>query len=159
MYKRIIVPIDNTEVSLLPLQHAAELAKDQGAELRVLHAVITAPWGLGEEYSVHGPEVRASIIKAGEKVLAQAVARVRKVHDKVDTKLLEVASLDERLPSLILTEANDWGADLIVMGSHVRRGLKHLLMGSVAEALMRSASVPVLLVHSKAEASASQGPL
>ena len=52
-----------------------------------------------------------------------------------------------RVADLIVEEANKWGADLIVMGTHGRRGLRHAVLGSDAEAVMQAAKVPVLLVR------------
>ena len=60
---------------------------------------------------------------------------------------LEPKNLPLRIAEQLIKEANDWGADLIIIGTHERRGFNHLLMGSVAESVIRIAQSPVLLVR------------
>jgi nucleotide-binding universal stress UspA family protein len=63
----------------------------------------------------------------------------------VDARLADGDGID--LPAIVAAEARAWGADLVVAGTHGRRGLDRLLLGSVAEGILRRSAVPVLLVH------------
>jgi nucleotide-binding universal stress UspA family protein len=82
----------------------------------------------------------------GRKLLAKAETRVRQRHVKADTVLLE--SLGNRVADLIIKQAKKWRADVVVLGTHGRRGLSRMLMGSDAEMVVREAPIPVLLVRS-----------
>jgi len=83
------------------------------------------------------------------KVLEEATARVRRSDVPYEQKLIE--TLGVRAADEIVREAKQWSADLIVMGTHGRRGLKRLAMGSDAEMVLRRAPVPVLVVRDKPE--------
>jgi nucleotide-binding universal stress UspA family protein len=82
----------------------------------------------------------------GRKLLAKAETKARQRHLKVDTVLLE--SFGHRVADLIVKQAKKWRADVVVLGTHGRRGLSRILMGSDAEMVVREAPVPVLLVRS-----------
>ena len=65
----------------------------------------------------------------------------------VETTLITIDTLKKRIPEVIAEDAETWPADLIVIGTHGRRGLARLFLGSVAEGVARVASKPVLLVR------------
>ncbi len=83
--------------------------------------------------------------KGGEKILTKAEKEVKKHAIKCQTALLE--TMDRPVPDAIIEQARKWRADLIVLGTHGRRGLSRLVMGSAAEGVVRAAHVPVLLVR------------
>ena len=87
---------------------------------------------------------------AGEALLQQARQRVEQQGVPVDTVLIE--NMDARVAQLVVEHAQAWGADLIVLGTHGRRGLARVFMGSDAEQIARTAPVPVLLVRLPAAA-------
>jgi nucleotide-binding universal stress UspA family protein len=68
---------------------------------------------------------------------------------KAETKLIEATPPGARIASMIAAEAKAWPADMIVIGTHGRRGVDHLLMGSVAEGVVRISPVPVLLIRGR----------
>jgi len=84
--------------------------------------------------------------EGGKKLLAGAAARVRKHGIDVEPVLLE--SVGSRVADLIIKQAKKWRADVIVLGTHGRRGLSRVVMGSDAETVLRETPVPVLLVRS-----------
>ena len=145
MYQRILVPIDGSETSARALQEALKLG-DSAAQLRLVN-VVEEVYALDAEgfafidYSVLQQAVRNS----AERTLALAAEKVRQAGKRAETVLLETDG--QRIASVIEGEAQRWQADLIVIGTHGRTGLSRLLLGSVAEGVVRVASVPVLLVR------------
>lgn len=146
MYERILVPIDGSETSSAGLQEAIRLAKLTGSQLRLLHAVDEMPFVMSAEgYSAISADVLALLHEAGEQILQNGRTLVRESGLAVDTVLFD--SLSGRLCDLVAEEARKWHADVIVLGTHGRRGVGRLLMGSDAEQIVRSAPVSVLLVR------------
>jgi nucleotide-binding universal stress UspA family protein len=145
MYLRILVPIDATARSDAVLRHGLRLAREQRAGLRII-LVLESPWLFAYEGV---PQVYADAIdqtwRRANQVLDGAVAEARQAGIEVDAKLIEANG--QRIPDLIAAEAERWPADLIVIGTHGRHGIGHLLFGSVAESVVHATSVPVLLVH------------
>ncbi len=139
---RVLCPVDFSEYSDYALQHALAYAKTFGAELHVVH-VLELPFmptyamaGL-PELSVPTEELEAQVRKHTEEVVQEC----RKSHDKVEgTVRIGSAFLE------IIECAKEIDADLIVMGTHGRTGLTHMLIGSVAEKVVRKAPCPVLTV-------------
>src|SRR6516225_4702441 len=146
MYNRILVAIDGSDTSDLALKEAITLAKGQHSTLRLFHVVdLTTAYS-----SVQAPkmaEYQDALQAEGQKVIADASALVRKEAIQCDSKC--IATFDKHIYDSIAEEAKRWPADLIVIGTHGRRGVRRLLMGSVAEGLARVASKPVLLVRSE----------
>ncbi|HEX7454757.1 MAG TPA: universal stress protein [Gallionella sp.] len=146
MYKRILVPIDGSTTSDRALQEAIKLIDAQPAQLRLVHVVADLQY-LDNEGYVDYMELRKLTRKIGERMLAKAEDIARQADITVDTSLLEANG--ERIARVIDAEAISWTADLIVIGTHGRSGFSHLLFGSVADGVVRGASVPVLLVRSE----------
>ncbi|HEX8011106.1 MAG TPA: universal stress protein [Casimicrobiaceae bacterium] len=151
MFRRILVPIDGSAPSKQGLEEAIALAKDQAARLCLLHVVDELVVTQGFDGTAYVPPgYIEDFIKAlrdeGKKLLAKAEAKVRQRRVKVDTVLLE--ALGHHVADLIVRHAKKWRADVIVLGTHGRRGLTRLVMGSDAELVVRESPVPVLLVRS-----------
>lgn len=148
VFKHILVAVDGSATSALGLQKAIELAKDNSAALRVVHVIdVTSAFAGDSEFPVDIAEFMDAIRKTGEQVLKQAEATVRDSGIKAESKLLEIDQFSQGIADMIAAEADAWRADLIVIGSHGRRGVRRLLLGSVAEGVARIASKPVLLIH------------
>lgn len=146
MYKRILVPVDGSKTSNAALDQAIGLARDQKAELRVVYVIDEAAIVAGSEYGdMLG--VEKAQIEAGHAVLEKAKAKAKALFPDAQTKLLETEKVGQGISEVIVQDAGEWGADLIVAGTHGRTGLRHLLMGSVAEGIVRISKVPVLLVR------------
>lgn len=146
MYKRILVPIDGSSTSERALQEAIKLIDAQPAQLRLVHVVDDLQF-LDTEGYVDYAELREMTRKIGARSLAKAEEIAKQADITVETSLLEAHG--ERIARVIDAEADSWSADLIVIGTHGRSGFNHLLFGSVAEGVVRGASVPVLLVRSE----------
>ncbi len=147
MYTQILVGVDDSEASLRGLDEAIRLAKATGGKLLLVHVVNEM---IGADIVAYDKVIEA-LRQGGAKLLEQAVARVRQADVECDRKLID--AFGERPADLIVREAKAWPADLIVLGTHGRRGLKRLALGSDAELVLRMSPVPVLLVRNQPEAS------
>ena len=148
MYDRILVAIDESETSDLAFQEAIKLAKDQNAVLRVLHVIDISPAYMTVETPYSFVEYQKALQEMGGKLLANRVAKARGARVKVDSKLIAIEMYGGRIYDVIEEQAKKWPADLIVIGTHGRRGARRLMLGSVAEGLIRVATKPVLLIRS-----------
>lgn len=148
MYQRILVPVDGSSTSDAALHEAIELVRDQQAGLRIVHVIeeVVPMWDV-EWLNIN--EIRQALREAGQRMLAKAEAVAREAGITAETRLIEAKSPGARIASMIAEEAEKWPADLIVIGTHGRRGVDHLLMGSVAEGVVRISPVPVLLIRGR----------
>ncbi len=145
MYKRILVAVDGSDTSNLALAEATKLAKGQRTTLRLIHVVDEAPYMADMPFLMGNFE--KEMRQAGRKVLADAAARAKRMRIKFDTKLAVINNPRQHVGDLINNEAKRWRADLIVIGTHGRRGFSRLTLGSVAEAVIRLAAKPILVIH------------
>jgi len=148
--KKVLVPIDFSKCSTHAARKAVELVKSFGAQVDLLHVLelphyvipdvmVTVP---GEEKKSLTEFAHGEAAKDIEKLLAElADSGV-----KVNTRLKSGYPREE-----ILAAAEEGEYDLVVMGTHGRRGLSHLFLGSVAEQVVRRASCPVLTIRSPEE--------
>jgi universal stress protein A len=142
-YKTILVAVDFSEVSAAALRTAQDLARRLGAQLKVVHVVQPQPVPLPLEGSaIYMDEVQTWQIEEAEKNLAKFVAEHCPPGTVTITKVRSGVAATE-----ISQAAVDHDAAMIVLGTHGRTGLKHLLMGSIAESVLRVAPVPVLCVR------------
>lgn len=149
MYKRIAVAIDGSKTSDAALGEAVKLARETGAALLLLHVCEEMPvmWEPDGMSVIPMEDIRNAILGAGKVLLEKHREQLAGQGVAVETSLVE--TYDGRVGSVISGEARKWNADLLVVGTHGRTGIDHLLMGSVAEGVSRTASMPVLLVHAK----------
>jgi nucleotide-binding universal stress UspA family protein len=149
-FKQIICPVDFSESSVRALACAAAIARWYDAQLTVLHVVPT----------FESKQVRAEIVEPIHLVTPMPRDQVL---DEM-SRFLNLATLSPRANALaetgdpqatIIDQALSTRADLIVMGTHGRRGFKRLVLGSVAEAVLREAPCPVLTVPPHAPAGVS----
>jgi nucleotide-binding universal stress UspA family protein len=152
MYKRILVPIDGSETSTCALDTALKLAHEHDAQLKPLYVVDVPP------LMYAGPacdptSMREAFVTEGTYVLADAAAKMLHEGVKGSTRLLEVDPIGDDIAQQITRAAKEFDADLVVMGTHGRRGWRRLVLGSVAERFLRISTRPVLLVptHSAQE--------
>lgn len=151
MFKRILVPIDGSATSNLGLQQAIQIARDQKATLMLLHVVDESP--LIQSAVADGAlfdDLLKSLAANGKKILLKAEGLARQKRVRAKTALVE--SWLGPVANAILKQAKKFRADLIVIGTHGRRGGARLIMGSDAESVVRQSSVPVLLIRSKSAA-------
>jgi nucleotide-binding universal stress UspA family protein len=147
VYDRILVPIDGSPASTAGLIEAIRLATSQGAALRLIHVLDDFRLVPASEAVVYLGNTVDLLREAGKAVLAAAEALVRESGLTPESAMPE--TMAGRAAPLIVEEARNWGADLIVLGTHGRRGVRRLIMGSDAEEVVRTAPVPVLLVRSQ----------
>lgn len=148
MYKKILVPIDGSATSRQGLNEAVALAKVHGAELLLLHVVDEYALLVGSSASALAfGELRGTMLKDGAALLEDSCASARAAGVEARTALREVTS--SRVSHAIVEECREAACDLIVMGTHGRRGFSRLMLGSDADAVLRSSPVPVLLVRAK----------
>lgn len=145
MIGKILVPVDGSPASLRGLAEAISLVKQVNGTLRIVHVVdelLMSDVPLGTDYYNKWVE---EMRERGKKTLreAQAFARTR----DIDAETALVETIGKRAADLIVEEARQWPADIIVMGTHGRRGINRLLMGSDAELTLRTSPVPVMLVR------------
>ena len=145
MYKHILVAVDGSDTSNLALQEAMKLAKEQQAALRLVHVVDETPTYMTTDTAFALGDFQKAMREAGQKVLATCAATARQAGVEVDTKFIVLQT--QRICDAIIEEAKRWPADLIVIGTHGRHGFNHLLLGSVAEGVIRLATGPVLVIR------------
>jgi nucleotide-binding universal stress UspA family protein len=138
-FKNILVPTDFSAAASLALEYARTLARQFGATLHLVH-VIEEPLLLGEYYPLETADMRAKLIESQTLELKRAAVRLADV--KVETALAFGP-----IPREIVECATARDADLIVMGTHGRNAVARVLLGSVAERVVRTADCPVMTVH------------
>jgi nucleotide-binding universal stress UspA family protein len=144
-YKRILVPVDGSPTSAKGLKAAIKLARESRGRLRLLHVIAEYAAFAAPEVGANIAPVLAAMKAAGRKTLARVERGARAGGAaRLDTALVE--NFGGRVADAIVAQAKRWRADLIVMGTHGRRGMKRALLGSDAELVVRSSRVPVLLV-------------
>lgn len=148
MYKSILVAIDGSHTSELALNEAIQFARTVGARLRLVTVVDKVNLNWPTEYP-NPTEIREALTLGGQALLDKAASTAAGAGVEADIQLLEIEKLGDRIPDVLAREADAWPADLIVVGTHGRRGLSHLFLGSVAEGIVRVATRPVLLVRGK----------
>jgi nucleotide-binding universal stress UspA family protein len=146
MYSRILVAVDESPHAEHAVRHAAGIAQGLSAALRIVHVVDMSWLPLGPELAIDIETIAKARRAAGEKILAAAREAARNAGVEAETGLLETATPTQRISAAIVDEAASWPADVVVLGTHGRRVVERLLLGSVAEGVARRSTVPVLLV-------------
>ena len=147
MYKRIAVAVDGSDTSTAALNEAVKLAKLMNSTLLLLYVCEELPviWNVEGMMPFPMEDVTKAFIESGKQLLQKDKLRLSESGIGVETRLVE--DYNDRIGAVISREAEQWLADLLVVGTHGRKGLDHLLLGSVAESVMRTANMPVLLVR------------
>jgi nucleotide-binding universal stress UspA family protein len=145
MYGKILVPVDGSETSARALNEAIKIAKVQGSQLRLVHIVNEFIMDITYSGGLFVQNLIDSLVETGRSILDTDEAAAKKEGVRVESVLIE--SIGGRAADLILAQAKKWKPDLIVMGTHGRRGLARVVLGSDAENVVRDATMPVLLVR------------
>lgn len=146
MYQRILVPIDGSATSEYALDEAIKFAQQQSAQIKLVH-VLEDIWYFDTESCLNYSELVDSMRRHGEKILKQAQNKLQQVGITAEIKLLEARG--ERIANVIITEAKNNLANLIIIGTHGRSGFSRMLLGSVAESVVRVAHIPILLIRAR----------
>jgi nucleotide-binding universal stress UspA family protein len=145
MYSNILVALDGSDTSMRALGAALRLARESRALLHPVY-VIDIPLIAFDAPGFDPSIVRDACQKEGDRVIDEARNRMAKLAVNGKPRIVEAAAPGEDIAHRIRLAAIECGADLIVMGTHGRRGFRRLVLGSVAERLLRSAPCPVLLI-------------
>ena len=143
MYKRILVPYDGSPPSRAGLHEAKDLAFDCGATVVVLNVVSELPLLAGGEVYVNCGEIAEILMKTGQGLAQEAAELARKDGVKCELQVVDAGATP--VCDVIVDQIAAQRCDLVVMGTHGRRGLKRLTLGSDAEMVVRRSKVPVLL--------------
>ena len=146
MYQRILVPVDGSHTSTLGLQEAIRIAIDQRARLKLISVIDGLIIAQNFEGMINAKNMIDFLREASKKAIGNALALIKKHDLKAEASTFE--TVGDRVAEVIVREAKKWKADLIVMGTHGRRGFNRLVLGSDAEGVLRSSPVPVLMVRS-----------
>lgn len=146
MYKRILVAVDGSHTSNLALDEAIRIARESQGVLRLVHVFNPVVFNTEGEFYAY-PDLLDAMHRGAEAVLNAAVAHAKQAGVACEGKLLEINTIGHRIPEMIAEEAKTWLADIVVIGTHGRQGVHRLLIGSVAEGVVRTATVPVLLIR------------
>jgi nucleotide-binding universal stress UspA family protein len=148
MYRRILVPVDGSETAERGLQEALGLAKLCGASLVLLHVVEYYPMMMEMATSTTWEQVSSDLREHGRRVLERAHDAATAAGLASESHLEDASAA--RVCDVIVDQAREHRCDLVVMGTHGRRGVQHAIIGSDAERVIRMSPVPLLLVKSTA---------
>jgi nucleotide-binding universal stress UspA family protein len=145
MYDKILVPLDGSAAADRGFEEAVALARRMDSSLVLLHVVDPVPLPFEAATAGVWQEMTDSLRKQGEALLQRARKTAIDHGIAADTELVEGRT--ERVAETIVAQVRASRCDLVVMGTHGRRGFSHALLGSDAERVLRSCPVPVLLVR------------
>jgi nucleotide-binding universal stress UspA family protein len=146
MYRRILVPVDGSACAAQGLAQAIALANLTHGCIRLVHVIDEPLVAIGAGAALGATADLVSITReAARRVLADARAAVIAAGIPVDDVLLD--TFDGRVCDLVVRAAEEWNAELVVIGTQGRRGVDRLLLGSDAEQILRLSPVPVLLTR------------
>lgn len=142
LFKKILVPIDGSDTADKALRMALDMARESLASVRFIHVIDDDRYFSSYELS---SDLRTYALDKAKKLLQNAMDAAAALGVNADTQLVNQPG--QRVGENVADAVQDWGADLVVVGSHGRRGLGRLLLGSGAEQVVRLSSVPVLVVR------------
>lgn len=147
MYQRILVALDDSAPGQRALEEAIQLAREQRAKLQIVHVIVEGPVVSPDVPSVNLGEADEELRASGRALLELAAAKASRAGVEADTALLE--DMGYRPGPRIVEQVKEWRPDLIVCGTHGRRGVQRLVLGSDSEYIVRHTPVPVLLVRGR----------
>jgi len=144
MFKHILVPVDGSQTAQKAVMKAAGLAQAFGSAVTVIYVIDPYPFtGLGSDFAYGQAEYLQAASAEAKEAIAAARAALEPLGVRVHSDVVEAHAAWRG----ILDKASAVGADLIVMGSHGRRGMEKMILGSVAQAVLAHAHLPVLVVR------------
>lgn len=154
MFKRILVAIDGSRTSQRAFEAALDLAVTHQAVMQPYYVVETGP--LYMDVPGYDPSsLQRSLMEQGA-ALAREAADAMKARGIAGEVVTVEATASDDVATLVIKAAGDFNADLLIMGTHGRKGFQRLILGSVAERCLRQATLPVLLIPSAAGAPPEQ---
>lgn len=150
-YSKIVVAVDGSSTSDLALGEAIRVAAPGGATVLAVYVVDAGMPMLDAGY--YDPSLlQKAFEESGQRALQAAAQRLAAAGVAHETRLVNEAPVPGDIGASINEAARQWGADLLVIGTHGRRGVRRLMLGSVAEAVIRQSTMPVLLVRGEEKA-------
>lgn len=147
MFKRILIPVDGSDTATKALVAGLQIARETSASVRLVHVVNEMAYLGGiDPHGTYSADLAGMMREGGAKVLTDAMAVAQSAGIEASQALLDESG--KRLGEVMATAAKLWGADLVVVGSHGRRGIGRVLLGSGAEQILRLSPVPVLVIRS-----------
>jgi nucleotide-binding universal stress UspA family protein len=144
MFKHLLLPADGSDNAQRAIENALPLAQAFGSRVTAIYVIDPYAFsGVGTDFAYGQAEYLSAAAAEGRAALAQASAVFKHAGVPIDSALVEAHSVSKG----ILAKAQEVGADLIVMGSHGRRGLEKLVLGSVTSQVLSHAHLPVLVVR------------
>lgn len=144
MFKRILVPVDSSPASLQAVSRAVELAKAFDSAVTAIYVLDPYPFtSVGADFAYGQAQYLSAATAEATDALKAAREQVEAAGVKVDTRVVDAHTTWRG----ILETADAIQADLVVMGSHGRRGLEKLVLGSVTQRVLQHATLPVLVVR------------
>lgn len=153
MFQRILAPIDGSDTARRAFDFALETARENGAELIPLY-VVAVPIAAYQAPGFDPTIVRDTLFEEGDRLKTEALAAMQREGVKGAPRVVETAVPGGDIAECILDQARTAHCDLVVMGTHGRRGVRRLVLGSVAERFLRMACCPVLLIPGSVEGAA-----
>lgn len=152
MFKHILAPVDGSATSMAALDKAAELAKACGAAITVVYVVDPYPFtGVGSEFAYGQDQYLTAARGEARAAMDGAAQRLQDLGVEAETRVLESHAVWRG----IVEAVDAVGADLVVIGSHGRRGLERLVLGSVTQSVLAHTSISTLVVRMQQAAKAS----
>lgn len=147
MFNRILISVDGSDTSNKALVAGLQLARETSGSVRLVHFMNEMAYMGGvDPYGTYSADLAGMMREGGAKVLSDAMAVAQSAGVEASQVLLDEPG--KRLGEAVSAAATSWGADLVVVGSHGRRGLGRVLLGSGAEQILRLATMPVLVIRS-----------
>ena len=143
-YKHLLVPVDESPMSYAAAEQALSLAKDLNCPVTIMSVIAVDPF-VGVDFYKVAPAITDYFMQAEQNAqnrLAEIQQSFSREGISVDTKIIRGVAASEGIVHI----ANEIGADLIIMGSHGRTGVKKMMLGSVAQNVLTQSPVPVLIV-------------
>ncbi|KND61933.1 Universal stress protein family [Candidatus Burkholderia verschuerenii] len=155
MFTKILVAIDGSRTSQRALDAAIELAATHRAVLQPYYVVESGPMYL--DVPGYDPSsLHSSLMQQGASLAQEAADAMKKRGVTGEVVTVEATAADD-VATLVIAASKAFGADLLVMGMHGRKGFQRLILGSIAEQCLRQATLPVLLIPSAAGSEAAEG--
>lgn len=145
-YKHLLVPVDGSEISFAAVKHAAAFAKAFGSKLTVISIVVEDPFRDNDFYYSAGSAIMKEYFVEAYANAQKALSKAQNICTEQGAEA-EIQIIKGEVSAQTITQtAEDLKIDLIVIGSHGRKGLKKMVLGSFAQDVIGSTLIPVLIV-------------
>jgi nucleotide-binding universal stress UspA family protein len=145
MFEHILVPIDGSETSFLAADKALSMARQMSARITVVHAIDTYPYaGIGGAYGEAQANYLSAANAAAKKICSTVTDKADALRIPIDVRIVETNNVARG----IVEAADALHADLIVMGTHGRKTIERMVVGSVTQRVLAQTKTPVMAVRS-----------